>query len=181
MLELDDEILKDEELDMPSLKHSSVQTNLTVLFGNQEKFETFVELSLDAGKIDLSRFRFKTKDELVPDICVYAGSPPTADEEVDDDLLKISQMPDLVIEVLSPSQSVNYLVRKIKAYFALGVKSCWLVMPSVEVINVYSQNDKRTFDMNDTEIVDEIMDVRLPIQKIFRRRQPVMTEKPDKQ
>lgn len=43
-------------------------------------------------------------------------------------------------------------------------------MPSVEVINVYSLNHKRIFDMNDTEIVDEIMGIRLLIPKIFSMR-----------
>jgi len=172
VIELDDEMLENEELDRPSFKHSRVQTNLTVLLGNEERFETFVELSLDIGNMDLSRFRIKAKDELVPDICVYAESPLLLDEdeEVDDDLLKVSQMPDLAIEILSPSQSVNFLVRKIKAFLALGVKSCWLVIPAIEVINVYSPNHKQTFDMNDSNIVDEIMDIHLPIQKIFSRR-----------
>jgi Uma2 family endonuclease len=169
VIELNDEILVDEEVDMPSLRHSSVQTNLTVLLGSEERFETFIELSLDTGDIDLRRFKLKARDELVPDISVYIESPPTFDEEVEDDLLKVSQMPALAIEVLSPSQSVNFLLRKIKAYFALGVKSCWLVMPSVEVINVYSQHKKSTFDMNDAELVDEVIDIRLPMQKIFRR------------
>ena len=163
----DEEMLENEELDMPSFKHSRVQTNLTVLLGNEERFETFVELSLDIGDIDLSRFRIKAKDELVPDICVYSESSPQLDETVDDDLLKVPEMPDLAIEVLSPSQSVSFLVRKIKAFLALGVKSCWLVMPSVEVINIYSSNHKKTFDLNDSEIVDEIMDIHLPIQNIF--------------
>jgi len=167
--ELDDEMLEDEELDMPSFKHSRVQTNLTVLLGNEERFETFVELSLDIGKMDLSQFRLKAKDELVPDICIYK-SPPILNEEVDDDLLRVSQIPDLAIEVLSPSQSLNFLVRKMKAFLALGVKSCWLVMPVIEVINIYSLNHRQTFDMNDTELVDKIMDIHLPIQKIFNRR-----------
>ncbi len=61
-------------------------------------------------------------------------------------------------------------LRKIKAFLTLSVKSCWLVMPSVEVINVYSLNHKRIFDMNDTEIVDEIMGIRLLIPKIFSMR-----------
>jgi len=167
--ELDDEMLEDEELDMPSFKHSRVQTNLTVLLGNEERFETFVELSLDIGEMDLSHFRIKAKDELVPDICLYE-SPPILNEEVDDDLLRVSQIPDLAIEVLSPSQSLNFLVRKMKAFLALGVKSCWLVMPVIEVINVYSPNHRQTFDMNDIELVDKIMDIHLPIQKIFNRR-----------
>jgi len=55
--------------------------------------------------------------------------------------------------------------KKMKAFLALGVKSCWLVMPVIEVINIYSPNHRETFDMNDTELVDKIMDIHLPIQK----------------
>ncbi|RKZ39818.1 MAG: hypothetical protein DRQ49_10345 [Gammaproteobacteria bacterium] len=72
------------------------------------------------------------------------------------------------MEVLSPKQAITDLLAKIKAYFALGVRSCWLVMPSVEVINIYSQGKKQTFDMNDTEVVDKVLDVHLPIAKVFR-------------
>jgi len=77
-------------------------------------------------------------------------------------------MPNLAIEVLSPRQTINELLRKFNAFFALGIKSCWLVMPSIEVIKVYSQQGSyNTFDMNDTEVIDEVLDIHLPVQKIF--------------
>ncbi len=72
-----------------------------MLLSNEERFETFVELSLDIGEMDLSQFRIKAKDELVPDICIYAESPPILNEEVDDDLLRVSQIPDLAIATKS--------------------------------------------------------------------------------
>jgi Uma2 family endonuclease len=162
-----DEYQEEERQKMSSKKHSSVQTNITGLLFNDERFKPFIELSLDASQIDLSRFGLKTKDELVPDVCVYTEPPPGPDDETEDDILKVSQMPDLTIEVLSPKQLLSDLVKKMKAYFALGVKSCWLVMPSVEVINVYSQTGKRTFGIDSHEVIDEVMDIRLPIQKIF--------------
>jgi len=168
--QFDNELLDDEELDMGSINHSFAQTKLTSLLDNDERFVTFVELSLDVSAIDLNKFNLKMKDELVPDVCVYAGHPPQPNPEIEADLLKVSQMPDLAIEVLSPSQSVHYLVKKIKAYFALGVKSCWLVAPTVDVIHVYSRADQhKTYDMSDTEVIDEVMDIRLPIKKIFAR------------
>jgi hypothetical protein len=34
------------------------------------------------------------------------------------------------------------------------------------VINIYSQGKKQTCDMNDTEIVDKVLDVHLPISKV---------------
>jgi Uma2 family endonuclease len=163
-----DETLDDEDAHKGSLNHSLAAGRITGLLFNDDRFTVMPELSLDASQIDLKRFKLKAKDELVPDVCVYTKPPPAPDKEVEDDILRVSQMPDLAIEVLSPSQSVSFLVRKIKALFALGVKSCWLVEPSVDVVHVYSQpNRHKTFDMNDTEIIDEIMDIRLPIQKVF--------------
>jgi protein-arginine kinase activator protein McsA len=66
---------------------------------------------------------------------------------------------------------VTEILKKIDAFFALGVKSCWLMMPALEEIRVFSQlNCYKNFDMNVTEIIDEVMDIRLPIQKVFKWR-----------
>lgn len=168
---LDDEVLENEESDMGSLMHSGTQAKITgLLINNNEKLSVFTELSLDVSQHDLKRYRLNVKNELKPDICAYKKTPPTPDEEFEDDLLTVSQMPDLAIEVLSPTQSVSYLVRKIKAYFALGVKSCWLVMPSLDEVRIFSQADSyKTFALN-TELFDEVMDIQLPITKVFGKR-----------
>lgn len=169
LIEFEDEIIDEEESNMGSVNHSLAQARITTLLGSDERFEVLVELSLDVTQIDLKRFNLKAKDELVPDICVYSGTPPIPDKEIEDDILKVSQMPELAIEVLSPRQSIGELIRKIKAYFSLGVKSCWLVVPSMEAIDVYSKpNQHRIFDMSDTEIIDDVMDIQLPIQKVFK-------------
>lgn len=173
ILEFQEDKYQDEVHGMPSKKHSTVQTNITGLLFNEERFKPFIELSLDASQIDLTQFGLKTKDELIPDICVYTKKTPIAKSKpkpklLDDDVLKVSAMPSLAIEVLSPRQTINELLKKFNAFFALGIQSCWLVMPSIEIIKVYSQQGAyQTFDMNDTEIVDEMLDIHLPIQKIF--------------
>ncbi|OAD19425.1 hypothetical protein THIOM_004940 [Candidatus Thiomargarita nelsonii] len=80
------------------------------------------------------------------------------------------EMPLLAIEILSPRQGINDILAKFEAYFSFGVKSCWLVIPANESITVYSKPDVfRLFDTNDTDIVDEVMDIHLPIQKVFRK------------
>jgi Uma2 family endonuclease len=175
-LQEQEEQFQDEVDGMPSKKHSTVQTNITGLLFNDDRFKPFIELSLDASQIDLTQFGLKTKDELIPDICVYVKKkPPIAKPELkskpkrlDDDILKVSAMPSLAIEVLSPRQTITELLNKFNAFFALGIQSCWLVMPSIEIIKIYSQQGAyKSFDMNDTEIVDEVLDIHLPIQKIF--------------
>jgi Uma2 family endonuclease len=168
---MNEEIHFEAEKDRPSKRHSLTQTNITILLGNDERFSIFVELSLDSSAIDLNPYGIKNKDEVVPDISVYI-EPPSLDDEPGDDEMRVSKMPDLAIEVLSPTQTINELLKKIRAYFALGIKSCWLVMPALEEIRVFSQQPRhyKNFDLNHSDmVVDEMMDIHLPIDKIFRR------------
>ncbi len=164
---LNDEVLDDEVSDMGSINHSIAQVRIASLLNNDERFTVMTELSLDMSKQDFSRYGIKAKDEIKPDICLY---PNTIDWQ-DIDILKMTEMPLLAIEILSPSQSLEMLKNKVYAYFALGVKSCWLAIPSIEAIDIYSQpKQHRTFTMNDTEVIDEPLDIHLPIQKVFKRR-----------
>jgi Uma2 family endonuclease len=47
-------------------------------------------------------------------------------------------IPDLAIEVISPSNSGNEIVRKLKRYFRAGVRQVWVVYPIDQHIYVYS-------------------------------------------
>ena len=168
VIDFEDE-LHEEEIDMGSVNHSLTQARITTLLGTNECFEVLVELSLDSSQIDLTQFGLKNKDELIPDVAVYTEPPPQTYPM--EDLLTVSQMPALIIEILSPRQRINEIFAKFKAYFALGAKSCWLVIPSIEAIDVYSHpKQHRTFTVNDSELVDEVMNIHLPIQEVFRRR-----------
>jgi Uma2 family endonuclease len=113
----------------------------------------------------LSQFGLKAKEELKPDVCIYPHSIGFSEPT---DILKMLEMPLLAIEVVSPKQGIDDILAKFKAYFALGIKSCWLVVPAIKSIATYSQpKDFKAFNMNDTEIIDDVIDIRLPIQKIF--------------
>jgi Uma2 family endonuclease len=172
-----DDIFDEEEIGKGSLYHSSTQTNLANLLFNDDRFVVLIELSLDTGQIDLSQFGLKTKTEMIPDLCIYKRQPepkpkqPTLPKRLNTDILRVSKMPTLAIEVLAPSQSVNELLMKFDGYFALGIQSCWLVMPALEEVKVYSQQSSyKTFDtQRDTEVTDEVLDINLPIKKIFEK------------
>ncbi len=164
VLEFENNVLDHEESDMGSLNHSFTIGRLAGLLFNDERFTVMPELTLDASQIDLSQFGVKAKKDLKPDISLY----PNTVKRQRRDIIRMLQMPLLAIEVVSPEQGVEEILGKFDAYFALGVKSCWLVEPAVNVLHVYPQPDQhRTFDMHDTDIIDDIIDIRLPIQKIF--------------
>jgi Uma2 family endonuclease len=163
----DNEYQDNEVWEMPSRNHSFTQAQITGLLASEERFTPFVELSLDASQIDLTQFGLKVKEEVIPDICLYSNSIGFNDEE---DEAKMQEMPLLVVEIISPKQAISDILAKFKAYFALGVKSCWLIIPPIKTVAVYSQPSHfKTFGMDKTEMIDEVMDIRLPIQKIFRR------------
>lgn len=158
------------EDEMGSLNHSTVQTNLAGLlkFKCEKKLAVMTELSLDISSYDLSPYHLETQSELKPDVCAYFKRPIIPDEV--DDLLTVSTMPDLVIEILSPRQALNYLVRKIKAYFALEVKSYWLVIPVTQTIHVYSrpkQHLQHKIFASETSVIDKIIGIRLSMADIF--------------
>jgi Uma2 family endonuclease len=159
---LEDEI--NEVLKMGSLNHGIVQGQIIGLFFTDKRFRAISQLSLDTNQIDLTQFGIKTKKELIPDICIY----PNTLKRKRRDVLRMLEMPLLAIEVVSPQQGIEEILAKFDAYFALGVKSCWLVVPSMEVLDIYSQPDQHhTFDLADTEIVDEVLDIKLPFPEIF--------------
>ena len=155
-----------EKEEMGSVNHSITQTNLAISLSSNHPFRVMTELSLDIGNMDLTPFGLKAKKELKSDVCVYPIDAINGSSE--QDIVRMPDMPLLAIEVLSPEQGINELMSKIRAYFALGVKSCWLVLPIPGTITVYSAPGKfRTFVPENNEVVDEVADIRLPIKNIF--------------
>ncbi len=152
----------EESVKMGSYNHSYIQANLTWLLKNIGKYAVLTELSLDVSHFDLSQFNIKTKEEIKPDVCIY----PKRGLSRPDDILKMSEMPLLVIEILSPKQGTYDILQKFKVYFALDVKSCWLVEPAIEVVTVYSSIDKRKNFISD-KVLDEVLDISLPMPDIF--------------
>ncbi len=160
----ENEVFENEGVDMGSINHSITQAKLTYLLSADERFTVMTELSLDISQHDISKYGVKAKDEIKPDVCVYSNEIGYQES----DILRMINMPLLAIEILSPSQGIKELKDKIHAYFNLGVKSCWLVIPDVQLITVYSkQGDFTNFDISDNKVVDEVMDIHLPISKIF--------------
>jgi hypothetical protein len=67
------EYFEDEDIDMGSLNHRFVQTQIVGQLLQDNRFTTIVELSLDVGQADLAQFGLEIKPDkkkLKPDICL---------------------------------------------------------------------------------------------------------------
>lgn len=135
----------------PSVNHSYVQTMLGSLLVTLKQYTVYSELSIEInGK------------EYIPDICLYSK------REFDplNDIIRMTEMPLLAIEILSPTQLIQELVDKIKIYLNAGVQSCWLVMPTTCTITVY-HNLKNFESYSKGQVVDDKLNISLPLNEIF--------------
>ena len=78
--------------------------------------------------------------------------------------------PDLVVEVISPSDSHREVLAKVALYLELGVRLVWLADPEVKTVTVFrSGRDPRDFTVADTlEGEDILPGFSLPVSVIFR-------------
>lgn len=120
---------------MPSKLHGRVQRILgaELLTAYGEKFNLFSELSTD-----LSEW------ESAPDISIY----PKAEIDYSEDEVWVTEPPLCAIGILSPTKGLQELISKARKHFGYGVKSCWLVIPGLKNIYVFSgQTSMRFFVM----------------------------------
>ncbi|MEZ4714153.1 MAG: Uma2 family endonuclease [Caldilineaceae bacterium] len=146
--------------DMGSHNHSMVQANLAYLFKQLGSYSVYIELSLDVRAYDLAYLDIK--DELIPNVCIYPKRPLS----IPHDILRMTEMPLLAVEVLSLRQGTYSILQKFEAYFSLGVQSCWLVEPGARVVHVYSSPAERvTFASGN--VIDERLNIEILISEIF--------------
>jgi Uma2 family endonuclease len=162
VLEDIEQVETEEFQTMGSFNHGYFQIRLGALLGKTDEYTVVAELTLDVGKLDLSQFEVKSREEVKPDLCVY----PRRQINRSQDIVRMTEMPLLVVEILSPLQGIQTILNKFRVYFALGVRSCWLVEPAIGVVAVYHDLDNpRTFSSG--EIVDEVVEIRLSVEEIF--------------
>ena len=135
----------------PSYQHGYVCLNLGSALKQLDVYSIFSELTLLIEK------------DYIPDICVY---PKRRVDFIAEDIIKMTEMPLAVMEVLSPSQTIMEVLEKFEVYFEAGIKSCWLVIPPAQTVTVYTAPGKGQL-FKTGEIADSVLDIRIPIDVIF--------------
>ena len=140
---------------MPSKLHGFVQSKLIAALeiGYGEQYTLFSELSLD-----LSNW------ESVPDISIF----PKMEIDYADDQIRVTEPPLCAIEILSPTQSLQELITKANKYFSYGVKSCWLVIPGLKNVYVFSSSEAYQIFRDTQTLNDPAIGVELELAKVFK-------------
>ncbi|MDM8518830.1 Uma2 family endonuclease [Anaerolineales bacterium HSG6] len=136
---------------MPSLVHSFIQAKLIAILIQLSLYNVHSELTININGKDYT-----------PDIVLY----PLQKIDLLDDVIKMSDLPLLAIEILSPTQGTMEITDKFKLYFEAGIQSCWLVQPALQSILVCSSFHNRT-TFSHGEFVDETLKICFPLENLF--------------
>ncbi len=139
---------------IPSFNHGAIQSNAQFAFMSRYRhllrFNTETSLDLDGWPS-------------TPDILIF----PPVKINLKSDRIKVTGPPLGVIEILSPTQSLNDLVDKADRYFEHGVQSCWIIIPSLGGVAVYSEPGKYAF-FNENDIAqDHVLGLEVPVAELF--------------
>ncbi len=141
---------------MPSFNHSYIQNNLIIEINLKYRkiFTTMPELTLAMPE----------KPNCVPDISIYNKMSTNFLH----DKISYNEMPLSILEIVSPTQSIDEILLKFERYFFAGVQSCWLVQPSLKAINVYSSIGKYEYFNENMTLTDKVTGIELNLEEIFK-------------
>jgi Uma2 family endonuclease len=151
------EIQTDYELErdkpMPSRNHGVLELLIgsTLLRKYGDTHTIFTEVTLN------------TDPPMTPDIAVVH---PKIEFDWTQDETRLSTPPLLVVEILSPSQTVTELMDKAERYFDAGVRSYWLALPTHKLIAVHNPGvEPKVFTTG--PITDPASEITITIEDIF--------------
>ena len=113
----------------PSYHHAYITVNLSAIFHDLKKYSVFSDLTLQIGEKDY-----------ISDICLY---PKRKISYIAGDIIRMTEMPLLAVEILSPSQGTQEIIDKFGVYFGADIKSCWLVVPILRSVIRFFQIPNR--------------------------------------
>ncbi len=139
---------------MPSKLHSVLTQRLLHFFllHCKDRFEALPELTLDTPG-----------DKTTPGIALCEIEPI----DFSKDETKRKDPPFVTIEILSPTQVLQTLIDKTNVYFSFGVKSCWIVLPTLKSIYVFSAPHQFKVYSIGEEVFDPNFNIRIPMDTLF--------------
>ena len=112
-----------------------------------------------------ARHRLPNDDEnaLLPDVSFRSATSPVVRQGA------IPTMPDLAVEVQSPSQSDDDMAEKAAYYLAHGSRMVWLVFPVKRAVEIHQAESVETFTESDTLTGSDVLPgFNLAVRDIFK-------------
>ncbi|WP_442598606.1 Uma2 family endonuclease [Neobacillus sp. D3-1R] len=130
----------------PTIKHQRISGKLFMKLANFlkgkhcEVFHAPIDIELKNEKMEGTKI-------VIPDLSIICEKTGFTDT-------RYVGVPDLIVEILSPSNQTHDLITKLNLYMNYGVKEYWIVNPMLNSISVYALNEEALYVQHDmkTEI-----------------------------
>lgn len=150
----------------PSTKHQQISMRLSSEIYNYLKGK---ECEVFSAPFDVHLFKEGMQGEkiVIPDISVICDKTGLTENFY-------KGVPNLIIEILSPSNQAHDLVFKLNLYMEYGVKEYWIVNPMLKTIQVYELDEEGNYMQqavkNETgEIYSKVLnEFKISLEDVFR-------------
>jgi Uma2 family endonuclease len=117
------------EMTRPAYKHNRVLKKLLI------EIELYLRKNpIGEALISENLYALSASTRRAPDVAVILGNHR---EELETAKV-IHIVPDIAVEILSPSEAPRMIHRKLKQYFAAGVKEVWLIDPETRTAEIWT-------------------------------------------
>jgi Uma2 family endonuclease len=148
------------EMTRPAYRHNRVLKNL------QFELESFLRRA-PIGELLISEnlYALAPLTRRAPDVAVILGDRQRELEGAK----VIPIIPEVVAEVLSPSEKPHKIHRKLKQYFAAGVKEVWLIDTEDRTVEVWTGPSLPDHDFSGSEVLESplLPGFALPLEDLF--------------
>lgn len=148
------------EMTRPAYKHNRVMRNLVFAL------ETYLRASR-AGELLLSEnlFALAPLTRRSPDAAVILGD---RSKELEGAKV-IPIVPEIMAEILSPSETPRMIHRKLKQYFAAGVREVWIIDPDTKEVEIWTGPSLPERDLSGEDAITSALlpGFALPLAELF--------------
>ena len=125
----------------PSTKHQRISSKMQIKLGNFLEGK-YCELFPAPYDIELKNEKIEGTKIIIPDISIICDKNGFTDA-------RYVGVPNLIVEILSPSNQSHDLITKLNLYMNYGVNEYWIVNPMLNTITVYALNDEKMYEQHD--------------------------------
>jgi Uma2 family endonuclease len=125
----------------PSTKHQRVSGNLFIKFSNFIEGKS-CEVFHAPFDIELKNESMEGTKIVVPDLTLICDKSGFTES-------RYIGVPNLIVEILSPSNQSHDLITKLNLYMTYRVKEYWIVNPMLNSVTVYALNNEEMYIQHD--------------------------------
>lgn len=142
----------------PTSRHQDILLNLGEAFRDYQRKQKTGRVQIAPRDVLIRRAPLRTRQ---PDV-LFISTTRLAQNPPNTDPAPISPAPELVVEILSPSDTKKVLAAKIADYQSVGVLECWVVSLRARTVEVLSLTAEEVESVRVYDEMETVQSVQFP-------------------